>query len=597
MTSKKIKYYITFIYLLILCQNSSAYSWEGNGNEKSPFLISSVEQLVELADSVNAGNDYKDVIFSLVSDLDLSSVCQKDSESWTPIGSINHYFEGTFLGNDHTINNLFLEITSSYNGLFGYIGKNGKVSNLSIQDGYVYSSFWSGAIAGGNSGEISDCHNINCEVTSFQLSGGIVGGNFNTVKNCTNKADVSSNLCAGGIAGYNYGNTSACRNQGDIYGIKATGGIAGYNGGFDSKNNCYNIKAGIIQNCQNIAYVTGTRKTGGITGRNDGIILNSYNRGELNSNTEVGGIAGYNGGFDGIEGKIYNSYNIGYITCSESYAGGLVGSNNIVGEVTNSYNAGKIAAFNQSGSLLGENKGQINHCFKWENTLKEEIGTNEGFIDQSGTFTQDGNICTLTEKIDSINDLSSTLNSWVGNQQDSIFLKWGNDSIDKPSNNLFPIHTSSSKELHNVLVYNFHGETVSNTYIAPENTTITIKIVSEEGFILDSVVTWNDDKTIPTSINNNTISFIMPNNDVSVYFYWGKNEHTSTNMTKKTENPLTIYSKDQSIYISTDINTEIVIYSITGQLIRRFDMEKNTKKRVMLTPGMYLVNRNEIYVR
>jgi hypothetical protein len=89
----------------------------------------------------------------------------------------------------------------------------------------------------------------------------------------------------------------------------------------------------------------------------------------------------------------------------------------------------------------------------------------------------------------------------------------------------------------------------------------------------------------------------MPNNDVSVYFYWGKNEHTSTNMTKKTENPLTIYSKDQSIYISTDINTEIVIYSITGQLIRRFDMEKNTKKRVMLTPGMYLVNRNEIYVR
>lgn len=576
--------------IIALSSSASAASWKGDGSADNPYLVETAAQLQELAGQVNSGNDCKGTIFRLTSDIDLRNVCGEGIGDWTPIGSIEHYFEGTLLGDGHTIRNLFIQdAKTSYVGLFGYIGRYGTVSGITIQDGLVNSSFWTGAIAGGNSGQILDCHNINCEVESYQFGGGIAGGNFNTINNCSNNATISSSLGTGGICGYNYGNTSNSNNTGEIYGRNGTGGICGYNGGFSSHSNCYNVKIGIIQNCHNLAYVSGGKKTGGITGRNDGFILNSFNKGELSGKIDIGGIAGYNGGFDGTIGRINNSYNIGDISCTEEPAGGIVGTNNEAGEIANVYNTGKTFALGSNGNIAGKNNGQINYCFRWDSISNNEVGSNYGYIYESFTFHKEVNICTLSRNMDNTTDLSSALNLWTQNQTDSLFLCWSNDSAKEYTNKGFPILNSATKQLHNILVHSFHGETIANTYIAPEGTTVSVIIIPEENHKLSNIVATIGDMEIPTTINDNVLTLTMPDGDVSIYLYWD-NIPSSTST-------IELYTEQNTVHIISDSDHEILVFSVDGRLLKKMKAKANIEKTFRLNQGMYLINGIEVYIK
>ena len=94
----------------ILCFSSYSNSWKGVGTEDDPYLISTSQHLVELAEEVNNGTDFHDEFFSLTNDIDLSDVCGNSLGNWAPIGSVNNYFDGTFLGNNHTISNLYINL-------------------------------------------------------------------------------------------------------------------------------------------------------------------------------------------------------------------------------------------------------------------------------------------------------------------------------------------------------------------------------------------------------------------------------------------------------------------------------------------------------
>ena len=69
---------LTIISLNTLSLFSYGNSWKGLGTEDEPYLISSPQQMAELAEEVNNGTDFQNIFFSLTNDIDLSEL-YKDS--------------------------------------------------------------------------------------------------------------------------------------------------------------------------------------------------------------------------------------------------------------------------------------------------------------------------------------------------------------------------------------------------------------------------------------------------------------------------------------------------------------------------------------
>ncbi len=423
---------IISIILNILCLSSYCYSWDGIGTEDQPYLISTSQHLVELAEEVNNGTDFHDEFFRLTNDIDLSDVCGDSLGDWVPIGSITNYFEGILLGNNHTISNLYFNVkgNSTYYGLFGHVGERGAIYDLTIENGSVYSTFWCGGIVASNSGLISNCKNINCNVDSWHFSGGICGVNLNTITNCTNQAEVSSSLCSGGICAYNYGIITKCTNKNRITANEGCGGICGYNGGFADFTNCNNVKIGFIDNCNNNFTILGDEKIGGIAGRNDGFIVNSMNNGTINGDQQVGGLVGYNGGFDGVIGNISNSYNTGTVMGRDTLTGGIVGYGNQASEIYNVYTTDYIRCVSQPTiDYIGENDGVKENCFIINHNVE--------------TTTYDSTV--------------NQLNQWITLQPNqNSYIKWGinNDSLYSIIQSNFTKQDTTSSDHTNVPLYN-----------------------------------------------------------------------------------------------------------------------------------------------
>lgn len=362
MLMKKI---ITTYLLIPFFTSSFAMSWEGKGTETDPYQIDNAIQLAELANEVNKGNDFYNSYFLLTQNIDLSETCNKSTGNWVPIGSPKQYFEGTLLGNNKTISNLYFDERTgdSYYGLFGYIGEHGTVDGIILEECQLHATAWIGGIAGANNGRISNCIIRSGSISSWEFAGGIVGTNFNLITNCENHATINSSMCSGGICGYNYGSVMICKNFGGITANEGCGGIVGFNGGFKNRENCYDIRMGFLNDCHNDAMVGGSKKIGGVTGRNDGFIINSSNTGEITGDNEVGGLSGFNGGFDGVTGHISNSYNKGIIISNNSSVGGIIGYSNTYGEVYNVYSTYTLVSFEPNNSIIGTDEGKSDNCF------------------------------------------------------------------------------------------------------------------------------------------------------------------------------------------------------------------------------------------
>jgi hypothetical protein len=88
------------------------------------------------------------------------------------------------------------------------------------------------------------------------------------------------------------------------------------------------------------------------------------NNGIINGDQQVGGIAGYNGGFDGVTGNISNSYNIGNVMGRDTLTGGIVGYGNQASEIFNVYTTDNIRCVSLSAiNYIGENSGLKENCF------------------------------------------------------------------------------------------------------------------------------------------------------------------------------------------------------------------------------------------
>ena len=290
----------------------------GRGTQDKPYIIQTAQQLAYLAQTVNSGTDYSEQYISLQADLDLSRL------PWTPIGNgSNAQFKGKFLGNAHTISNLYINQPSvNVRGLFSYCGGGSVVQNLRLTDISVTGNTNIGGITGYlRGGTIRNC-NVSGSVSGTENVGGIAGGtNYisvsASVSRCINNASVLANQgYSGGIVGKNEtlsSTISQCVNNGavDSYGDYA-GGISGF--------------SGTISNCINTGNVGGnaTDRVGGICGSNTSVmdtsVMNCANMGTVTSQGSVYGI-GY---------SAENCYNTGMVSttstsrdvtaCSVAYA-------------------------------------------------------------------------------------------------------------------------------------------------------------------------------------------------------------------------------------------------------------------------------------
>lgn len=315
----------------------------GNGSKSNPYLISTDQDLIDLANAVNGGADYAGAgesyagkFFKMTTEITLN-------DPWTPIGYYrtsssslipDRPFSGTFDGNGETIRGL--NINNNHAGLFGYVTATSTVKNLTV----------SGNVTGSGS--------------TSSYAGGIVSRNYGTIENCINECDVSGGAdYIGGIVGYNHGSITNCTNRGNITtNSRNVGGITGVNSG-----------GGSVTKCENTGTVSGSDRSGCIGG-----IVGSYQDG------------------NGLE-SVENCINSGNVSGSD-YVGGIVGRILVNSPMSNTYfyatmknccNIGNVTNGEYAGSVVGDitNNGSddsitITNCYYLESNGLNGIGTKKG---------------------------------------------------------------------------------------------------------------------------------------------------------------------------------------------------------------------------
>ena len=233
---------------LVNNKENSSGGISGNGKKDAPYLIKSLKDMEAVSDYVNTGNGANEY-FKLTADINLGG----REKPWTPIGSEENPFKGTFDGDGHTISGLYTDSAESNNvGLFGYVD-GGTIKNLDVD----------GTVTGGE----------NVGLAAGYLKSG-------TIDNCAATGRAAGNKNAGGIVGASETGASvtSCYNEAALRSAAAesVGGIVGNNGG--SVKNCYNISKS----------VTGQTNYGGIAGSSSGTIESCYNYGEIEKKEEPG---------------------------------------------------------------------------------------------------------------------------------------------------------------------------------------------------------------------------------------------------------------------------------------------------------------------
>lgn len=165
--------------------NAAGFSG-GDGNQGTPYEISSGAELAYLAKEVNKDASFaENKYFKLTKDIDLAN------HSWIPIGTESQAFKGNFDGNNHTISNLHVSMGAMYAGLFGNI--NNESNSIEIKNlGIAF-----GSIGGGESGSV--CY-------TGGIAGNMSGAGAKTIRNCFVTGDLISRsahdrMCTGGLIG------------------------------------------------------------------------------------------------------------------------------------------------------------------------------------------------------------------------------------------------------------------------------------------------------------------------------------------------------------------------------------------------------------
>lgn len=355
----------------------------GSGTSTSPYLISSVGNLLYIAEQTNTNPVYSTgTYFKQTANIDLSGIT-----SWTPIGiNSTYYFQGNYDGNGYSITGLTINTTSyQYVGLFGLVKTNGyniTIQNINLVKPNVvasYSSVFVGGLIGATNnsnsslpylkvkniavtGEVnSTTDKVQGTATSSQaFVGGIIGRSENSIQLIGSYANLdyvqgytANTVYVGGLIGQVYANT-----YGSL--IQDSFNISSYIRGYATNNSATKYVGGLFGSLYAASSGTGIAAT-------DLKVKSSYNAGQTSSNSifadsngtsYVGMIAGYsnyaNFGFYEYV-SVIDELNYGeYVIYDNTYASSI----SAIGYVANSgdinYLYGKTRTELQS-SIVGFN--------------------------------------------------------------------------------------------------------------------------------------------------------------------------------------------------------------------------------------------------
>ncbi len=383
---------LTIILCALIGQVSFAQFGGGSGTATNPYIISTIEHIEELYDSVMNYNSLTGLHFSLNNSIEDSIV--------NPIGayiassSLDKSFDGIFHGHNYTLNVKIdtreSDINYYYNSLFPVLGENGKIDSLIVEG----SIFASNGIVGRNLGEIAYVTNnltfssSDEEFTQYiddnsgdVKSAGICQLNKGIISHCINNSEIHGTYL-GGICNFNENEIKHCINQNKIvfynesYYIYHGGGICSESYWSANITHCTNLgnlvftgnldcsdvggivgncSSGNISFCQNYGNIGGKIYwVGGVVGTiSDGTITNCSNYGDISAELLIGGIVA---AVD-IETKIFNCFNSGNLS-GNSYIGGLAGAcstNSSNDTITHCLNIGVIQGSAIIDSVMNEN--------------------------------------------------------------------------------------------------------------------------------------------------------------------------------------------------------------------------------------------------
>ena len=331
---------------------------EGKGTVDEPYQISNRAELYWFAGLVNGtlpdggGKNLSAnailtaniIVNTGVLDANKNLVSKSDLTEWKPIGARWSSYTGTFDGQGYTISGLYFNNpTSSYVGLFGSIGANGKISNVGVLDSYFQFSELGGGVCGVNYGTVRDCKNTG-SVRGLAAIGGVCGLNEKggIIENSFNEGTVSGTgdnvQQVGGVCGYNNGTIKSCYNTASVSGQNSVGGVCGLN------------SRGIITNCFNEGTVSGQTFVGGVCGNGCGVTTtNCFNGGIVSGQSHVSGVCGYDYNYDGT---LTNCYYL-----SDTAKGGINGkdvSGKAEGKSIEQFKSGEVAYLLNGSTSEGE---------------------------------------------------------------------------------------------------------------------------------------------------------------------------------------------------------------------------------------------------
>ena len=244
-----------------------------DGSPTYPFIVNSEATLLKAgtgADGWTPGKHYKQ-----------TANITLDATEWTPIGTEENRFTGSYDGEGYSISNLnIFSATADFQGMFGYIGTGGAVRNVALKNADInVSTDYAGGMAGYNSGIIENCY-VTGTITGGGFVGGMAGYNDGEIKNCYTVCNVAgSGSYTGGITGLNYtGRKIAnCYATGIITGIDRVGGIVGQNYGTVDRCVALNKEISATDDTGRVGRVVSYNEGSGLTNnfaRAEGMTLN-----------------------------------------------------------------------------------------------------------------------------------------------------------------------------------------------------------------------------------------------------------------------------------------------------------------------------------